>query len=116
MTSKITFFNIKHTIVKSSSDITETERRSGKLYARSIINRLATGYRIDVFVLKTLPVLICGEPFTANESEIRVGTKRCFEKLSKSYSDAGKLPVKTEFFKKIKDGDTIVVILHEVEP
>jgi len=116
MTSKITFSNIKYTLVKSSSDITNTERRSGKLYARSIINRLAPGLRIDVLVLKTLPVFICDEPFTVNENGIRAGTKRCFEKLSKSYSDAGKLPVKTDFFKKIKDGDTIVIILHEVEP
>lgn len=116
MTSKITYSNIKHTIVKSSADITDTERRSGKLYARSIINRLAPGLRIDVLVLKTLPVLICGEPLTANEENIRAGTKRCFEKLSKSYLEAGKLPVKTDFFKKIKDSDTIVIILHEVEP
>ena len=116
MTSKITFSNIKHTIVKTSSDITDTERRSGKLYARSIINRLAPGLRIDVLVLKTLPVLIYGEPFTANEENIRAGTKRCFETLPESYSGAGKLPVKTYFFRRIKDGDTIVVILHEVEP
>ena len=115
MTSEITFSNIKHTIVKASSDITDTERSSGKLYARSIINRLAPGLRIDVFVLKTLPVLICGEPFTVNVGDIRAGTKRCFETLSESYTGAGKLPVKTDFFKKIKEGDTIIIILHEVE-
>ena len=116
MTSEITFSNIKHTIVKAFSDITDTERSSGKLYARSIINRLVPGLRIDVFVLKTLPVLICGEPFTVNDEDVRAGTKRCFEKLSESYRGAGKLSVKTDFFRRIKEGDTIVVILHEVRP
>ena len=114
MTSKITFSNIKHTIVKSSSEITYTERSSGKLYARSIINRLAPGLRIEAFVLKTLPTFICYDVFTVYEDDIRKDTRRCFQTLPHTYMEAGKLPVKTDFMKKIKDGDTILIILHKI--
>lgn len=114
MTSKITFSGIKHTIVKASSEITDTERSSGKLYARSIVNRLAPGLRIDVFVLETLPALLCDDSLTVNEDNSREDTRRTFKELSKTYIDAGKLPVKTAFFKNIIDGDTIIIILHEV--
>lgn len=113
MTSKITFSNIKHIIVKSSSEITDTERSSGKLYARSIINRLAPGLRIEAFVLKT-PTFICDDVFTVYEDDIRKDTRRCFQTLPHTYMEAGKLPVKTDFMKKIKDGDTILIILHEI--
>jgi len=116
MTSKITFSGIKHTLVKSASDITKTEISIGKLNARSVVNRLGPRLRIDVLVLKTLPVLICDEPFTVNEDNIRKGTRRCYETLTKSFLDSGKLPVHADFFRKIKDGDNIVVILHEVTP
>lgn len=117
MTSKITFSNIKHTIVKSSSEITYTERSSGKLYARSIINRLAHGLRIDVLVLKTIDTLICdSKPFSVYEDDIREGTRRTFKTLSQTYTDAGKLPVSTYFFKHIKEGDTVIIFLHEVKP
>lgn len=115
MTSEITFSNIKHTIVKASSDITDTERSSGKLYARSIVNRLSTGLRIEVIVLKTLPTLIRDGSFSVFEDDIRKDTRRCFPSLPRTYLEAGKLPVKTPFFKKIKDGDTVLIILHEVE-
>ena len=113
MTSKITFSNIKHTIVKSSSEITYTERSSGKLYARSIINRLAPGLRIEAFVLKT-PTFTCDDVFTVYEDDIRKDTRRCFQTLPTTYMEAGKLPVKTDFMKKIKDGDTILIILHKI--
>lgn len=114
MTSQLTFSDIKHTLIKPASDVTKTERVSGKLYARSIVNRLGTKHRIDVLVLKSLPVIICGEPLIFNEADIRFGTRRCFEELSKAYKQTGKLQVNTNFFKKIKDGDTILVILHEL--
>lgn len=114
MTSKITFSNIKHTIVKTSSEVTDVERSSGKLYARSIVNRLFPGLRIEAFVLKTLPVFICEDSFTVNEQDIRV--RKCFQTVKMSYSSAGKLPVGTKFTSKIKDTDTVIIILHEVEP
>jgi hypothetical protein len=117
MTSKITFSNIKHIIVKSSSEITDTERSSGKLYARSIINRLAPGLKIDVLVLKYLDTLICDcKPFSVYEDDIREGTRRTFKTLSQTYTDAGKLPVSTDFFKHIKEGDTVIIFLHKVKP
>lgn len=117
MTSKITFSKIKHTIVKTSSEITDTERSSGKLYARSIINRLAPGLRIDVLVLKTIDTLICdSKPFAVYEDNIREGTRRTFKTLSQTYTDAGKLPVFTDFFKNIEEGDTVIIILHKVKP
>lgn len=114
MTSKLTFSNIKHTIVKSSSEITDTERISGKLYARSIINRLAPGLQIDVLVLKALPILVTDDNLTVDENDTRRDTRRCYQSLPQTYMEGGKLPVKTRFFKKIKDGDTIIIILHEV--
>lgn len=115
MTSKITFSNIKHTIVKSSSEITPTERSSGKLYARSIINRLVQGLKIDVLALRHVDTLICdSKPFTVDECDIRVGTRRSFVSLSGSYKTGSKLPVLTDFFKNIEEGDTVLIILHEV--
>ena len=117
MTSKITFSKIKHTIVKASSEITPTERSSGKIYARSIINRLAPGLRIDVIVLKHLDTLICDrKPLSVYEDDLREGTRRTFKTLSQTYTDAGKLPVHTDFFIHIEEGDTVVIILHKVKP
>ena len=112
MTSKLSFSNIKHTILKSSTDITDTERSSGKLYARSIVNRLFKGLRIEAFVLKTLPVFVCDDSFTVDETDIRV--RKSFDTVKASYIGAGKLPVKTDFTKEIEDGDTVLIILHEV--
>lgn len=116
MTSKLSFSKIKHVIVKSSSEVTDTERSSGKLYARSIINRLAPGLRIDVLVLMSLDTLRCdSKPFTVDEGNLRPGTRRTFKTISQTYVDAGKLPVHTDFFKEIKKGDTVVIILHEAK-
>jgi len=114
MASKITFSNIKHTIVRDSCEITQTEIKGGKLNARSIVNRLNSGLKIDVLVLKNMPVLVCDEPLTFYENEIRDGTRRSFESLSNAYINAGKLPVHTDFFKKIEEGDMIIIILHDV--
>ena len=114
MTSKIIFSKIKHTVVKSASDITKTERAEGKLQAGSVTSRLTPGLRIDVLVLKTLPALTTANSFTVDEEDIRQGSRKCFSRLADVFVRKGRLPVHADFFKKIKDGDTIVVILHEV--
>ena len=115
MASEIIFSNIKHTIIKTASEITDTERRTGKLNARSIINRLGPGLQIDVVVLKNIPAFLCDEVISFNEADIRQGTRRCFQKLTGSYDKySNRLPVKTDFFKKIMDGDTIIIILHKL--
>ena len=116
MTSEITFSHIKHATVKSSSDITKTERSEGKLQAGSITSKLTPGLRIDVLVLKFLPVLTIEDSFTVNEVTIRPGTRRCFSELKPLFKRKGRLPVKADFFRRVKDGDTVIIFLHEVKP
>jgi|GEM_PF-2051679 len=114
MTSQITFSNIKYTVVKSSSDITKTERSDGKLQAGCITSRFVQGLQIDVFVLKSLPLLITDIEMTFDVHDLRWDTRRCFQKLADIFRVKGKLPVHSDFFKKIRDGDIIIIILHEV--
>lgn len=117
MTSQLTFSNIIYTILKSASDIRPTERAEGKLNARSVINRFVDGSSrllIDVLVLKKSITFIPGDSITFNECDIRPGTRRTFSKPSTSLKNRGRLPVKVGFFKKIEDGDSIIIILHEV--
>lgn len=113
MTSTTTISNIKHSIVKRASDITKSERSVGKLNARSVINRLEPGHKIDILVLKTLPTLVVGDSITFNEDDKRPGTERTFTKTG-IYHDSGTLHVKVDFFKKIEQGDTILILLHEI--
>lgn len=114
MTSELTFSNIYHTILKSASEIRPTERAEGKLNARSVINRFVDGSSglIDVLVLKKSITFIPGDSITFNECDIRSGTRRTFSKPSTSLKNRGRLPVKVGFFKKIEEGDTIIIILH----
>ncbi len=114
MTSKITFSDIHYTLIKSALDVTDTERKRGKLNARSVVNRFSEGMKIDVLVLKILPIVIIDDSVTYLEDDIRNGTRRCFLKLSQAAIDSGQLPVKTDFFKKIEGTDTVIIILHEV--
>jgi hypothetical protein len=113
MTSRITFSGIKHTLIKSASDITKSERSLGKLNARSIINRFGPNLKIDVIVLKTLPTLIIGDTITFNEDDLRHGTRKTFTEKG-VFIKSGTLHVKVDFFKKIEQGDTILILLHEI--
>jgi hypothetical protein len=115
MTSELTFSNINHTLLKSASEIRHTERAEGKLNARSVINRFVdggSGLLIDVLVLKKSITFIPGDSITFNECDIRSSTRRTFSKPSTSLKNRGRLPVKVGFFKKIEEGDTIIIILH----
>jgi len=114
MTSKIIFSGIKHTVVKSFSDISKTEKYEGKLQAGSITSKLTQGLKIDVLVLKSLFFLTTEDSFTVNEDNIRQGTRRCFSELKPIFQKKGRLPVHADFFREIKEGDTIIIILHEV--
>lgn len=113
MTSETTISNIKHSIVKRASDITKSERSVGKLNARSVINRFGPNLKIDVIVLKSLPTLVVGDSITFNEDDKRPGTERTFTKTG-IYHDSGTLHVKVDFFKKIEQGDTVIILLHEI--
>lgn len=113
MTSTTTISNIKHSIIKPASDITKSERSVGKLNARSIINRFGPNLKIDVLVLKTLPTLIIGDSITFNEEDKRPGTYRTFTEKG-IFHASGTLHVKADFFKKIEQGDTILILLHEI--
>lgn len=113
MTSQITISRIKHSIVKRASDITKSERSVGKLNARSVINRLEPGHKIDILVLKTLPTLIIGDTITFNEDDLRHGTRKTFTEKG-VFHKSGTLHVKVDFFKKIEQGDTILILLHEI--
>jgi len=114
MTSQITFSKIKHVVVKSSYDLSATEQREGKLQAGEITSKLCNGLIIDVLVLKMLSSTTTDDPITLGEDNIRDGTRRRFLTLSKLFIRKGRIPVHTDFFKKIEDGDTIIIILHEV--
>jgi len=115
MTSKITFSNIKHVVVKAASDITKSQRKSGKLQVGKITEGLTSRLQIDVMVLKTPPMLIDTGPITIEESDVRPGTRRQFTELKNLYIRKWWLPVRTGFFEDMVDEDTILVILHEVE-
>lgn len=115
MTSKITFSNIKHVVVKAATDITKSQRKSGKLQVGKITEELSPGLQIDVMVLKTPPLLIDTGPITIEESDIRSGSRRQFTELKDLYIRKWWLPVRTIFFDDMLDEDTILVILHEVE-
>ena len=115
MTSQITFFNIKHLVVKAATDITKSQRKSGKLQVGKITEELTSGLKIDVLILKTLPMVIDTGPITINENDIRPGSRRQFTQLKQLYVKKRWLPVETGFFDDIENEDTILVILHEVE-
>ena len=112
MTSTISFSGIKHTLVKSASDIKPTERAEGKLNARSIINRFSEGLQIDAFILKNAHTAITDDSITFNENDIRAGTRRTFSDLK--VKKVTRLPVKVNFFKDLEPDDTIIIILRSI--
>jgi hypothetical protein len=119
LTSHITFSNILHTIIKAPADIKESEVKLGILSAGSrtranITGKLAPGLQIDVMVLKNTLTLACDDTIIVNEHDIRPGSRRSFTDLNELYKRKSRLPVHTNFFKCIEDGDTIMIILHEV--
>jgi hypothetical protein len=114
MTSKITFSNVKHLSVKSPNDVNDTERKYGKLQADGVPKKLLPGLKIDVLVLTSLPVLTTDDTITFDEDDIRPDTRRQFTELKEVYKKKNWLLVHTDFFKKIKEGDSIVIILHEI--
>jgi len=116
MTSTLTFSNIKYINIKSSSDITKFERSEGRLQAGAIVRMFEPGMKLDVFIVENMPELQCDDSISFNEEDIREGSRRVFTEISKNSWRQWKLPVKTDFFKDIQEGDTIVMILHEVEP
>lgn len=114
MTSKIIFSNVKHVSVKSKKDISQTSRKYGKLQAGGVPGKLEHGQRIDVLVLKSLPILTTDDTITFDEDDIRPNTWRQFTELKDVYKKKNWLLVHTDFFKQIEEGDYIVIILHEV--
>lgn len=115
MTSTLTFSNIKSIKIKSSSEITKSERSEGRLQAGAIVRMFQPGMKLDVFIIENMPELQCDDSISFNEDDIREGSRREFTKITKSSWNQWKLPVKTDFFKDIEEGDTIVMILHVVK-
>lgn len=114
MTSILTFSNIKSIKIKSSSEITKSERSEGRLQAGAIVRMVEPGMKLDVLIVENMPELQCEDSISFNEDGIREGSRRSFIKVSKNSWVQWKLPVKTDFFKHVHEGDTIVIILHEV--
>lgn len=112
MTSTLTFSNIKHINIKPSSEITKSERSDGRLQAGAIVRMFQPGMKLDVFIVENVPALLCDDSISFNEKDIREGSRRIFTEITKSSWSQWKLPVKTDFFKGIQGGDTIVMILH----
>ena len=112
MTSTLTFSNIKSIKIKSSSEITKSERSEGRLQAGAIVRMFQPGMKLDVFIIENMPELQCDDSISFNEDDIREGSRRVFTEISKNSWSQWKLPVKTDFFKGIQEGDTIVMILH----
>jgi hypothetical protein len=113
MTLTLTFSNIKSIKIKSFSEITKSERSEGRLQAGAIVRMFQPGMKLDVFIVENMPELQCVDSISFNEDDIREGSRRVFTTISKNAWAQWKLPVKTDFFKGIQDGDTIVMILHD---
>ena len=112
MTSTLTFSDIKYINIKSSSEITKYERSEGRLQAGSIVRMVEPGLKLDVFIVENMPELQCDDSISFNEDDIRDGSRRSFSEITSTSWRQWKLPVKTDFFKELKEGDTIVMILH----
>ncbi|AKB80675.1 hypothetical protein MSBR3_0097 [Methanosarcina barkeri 3] len=110
MGSKITFNNIVFSLVKKYGEVTDSERKSGKLQAGSVASKLTDGKVIDVLVLKKEYPEIRDESVTFNEADIRKGTRRQFTELAELYRRKGRLPVHTDFFKNIQPGDIVIIM------
>lgn len=114
MVSKITFAEIKHIVVKSYQDISKTDLKEGILTSRNITKEFIQGDKIDVFAVKTLPTLICGDSFEIDVESIIAESVRQFYDLTNIQFKKGKLPVHTDFYKCLDKNDTIIIILHSI--
>jgi hypothetical protein len=112
MTSHIIFTGIKHKITLSSSDITQTEKKSGRLQAGAIINKMAPGMKIDALVLKKEYPRANDESAEFNEDDIRERHTYTYSDLSSISFEKGRLAVGTAFFKVIEGGDIVELVLH----
>ncbi len=112
MTSTIIFTGIKHRITLSSSDITQTEKKSGRLQAGAIINKMAPGMGIDALVLNKKYPAINEDSVEINEDDIRERQTYTYSDLSSISFEKGRLAVGTAFFKVIESGDVVELILH----
>lgn len=113
MSSKIRIDNIIKRITRGSSDITITERKAGKLQARSITNEMSAGKKIEVLILTREYPQHTGKTMEFDENDIRVGSRRTFTELNEFFKENGRIPVHTDFFKLIEKEDKIEIILHQ---
>lgn len=115
MTSEITFSEIKYRITLSSDDITQTERKYGRLQAGALLAKVAPGLGIDALVLKGPHTISDSDSVTFPEADIKERKTFPFSEITGISKEKGRLAVGTAFFKGIESGDTIEVILHVIK-
>lgn len=114
MTSEITFSGIKYRITLSPSDITQTERKYGRLQAGALLAKMFPGLGIDALVLKDSHTSLDNDFVTFSEDTIKSRKTFSFSEITDISKEKGRLAVGTAFFKGIESGDTIEVILHSI--
>jgi hypothetical protein len=112
MTSKIAFLGIKCRITLDSSDITQTERKYGRLQVGAILAKIAPEFVIDVMVLKKNHTSSDEDYVEFNEVDITERKTFSYSEITDISKEKGRLAVGTAFFKGIEKGDMIEVILH----
>jgi len=111
MASKIVISGIKSRSTKT--EISATEKKYGRLQARTTIAQMDGDLILDVLLLSKGHTLIADEKIEIDEAVLK--ERRTFRKGDLSDIDIvkGRAHVKTDFFKEFKEGDIIEVILHE---
>lgn len=120
MASKVVIHSVIARVTRCPSEITQTERKAGKLQAGAITSKMRECIKknekvgIDIFVLKNEHAIITDDTIEFRENDLREGTRRTFSQLPELYLRKGRLPVHTAFFKSIDKSDTIEIILHKI--
>jgi hypothetical protein len=112
MTSKLLFSDIAHTTILDPSEITQTKLKEGRIKAGSILKVMSQDQIIDILLIKEPVLMICGDTFEIDESEIKSRKRFLYSDIKPSWMSQKRLPVNIGFFKDLEENDTIVLILH----
>jgi hypothetical protein len=111
MTSKLIFSNIKSRTTKT--EVSPTERKYGRLQARTTISQMAHGLVLDVLLLSEEAALVDNERLEIDDAIMRGRKTFTRGDFTDLYIEKGWATVRTDFFKEFLEGDVIEVILHE---
>lgn len=114
MVSRITFSEIDKLVSILYEEITDIEKKEGRIKTGGALTGMGQDNKLDVLILNKAPEFYSEGELVVNEDNIRENGRQTYKKnnISESSILKQRLAVGTPFLKRVKPGDTIFLIRH----